>query len=185
MMPDAPGGRGPDARAAKRPGDRIQAAGPPDLQQRSEPAAREARPLEEIDLFSSILKRYKVARLVGDRFGSQFVQEPFRVRGVSYDVSDAPKSDLYRDALPMINSGLAGLLDHPKTLTQFCQLDRRVSRAGHDSIDHPPGPFHDDLCNVVAGLLVTCGTARLPLRVPHAAILRGLTLPPRVFRGYD
>ena len=36
---------------------------------------------------------------------------------------------------------------------QFTSLERRISRGGRDSIDHPPGA-HDDIANAVAGALV-------------------------------
>jgi hypothetical protein len=120
--------------------------------------------------FADALKRYRITRIHGDRWGNEFVQEPFRLRGIVYQVADAPKSDLYRDALPMINSGLAALLDHPKMVAQFCALERRVARSGKDSIDHPPGSaFHDDICNAVAGLLVTAASGRRPLGVSNTA----------------
>jgi hypothetical protein len=124
-------------------------------------------PAAVVDEFASTLTRYRVHRLLGDHWGSEFVKEPFRVRGVIYQVADAPKSDLCRDALPMINWGMAGLPDHAKMVTQFAQLERCVSRAGKDSIDHPPGPFHDDIANAVAGCLVTCGASR-SLHLPDA-----------------
>ena len=37
-----------------------------------------------------------------------------------------------------------------RLVNQLCNLERRVSRAGKDSIDHAPGG-HDDLANAVAG----------------------------------
>jgi len=67
-----------------------------------------------------------------------------------------PKSDLYRDLLPAINSRKIDLLDHPRLLTQLVGLERRTARGGRDSIDHAPGA-HDDLANAVAGL---CGGTR-------------------------
>jgi hypothetical protein len=37
-------------------------------------------------------------------------------------------------------------------VTQLISLERRTSRSGKDSIDHPPGA-HDDIANVAAGAL--------------------------------
>lgn len=68
-----------------------------------------------------------------------------------------PKSDLYRDALPLINSKRVDLVDHDRMIQQFVGLERRTARSGKDSIDHAPGA-HDDIANVVAGLLVSIGT---------------------------
>jgi hypothetical protein len=40
---------------------------------------------------------------------------------------------------------------HDRLVSQIVDLERRVSRAGKDSIDHAPHG-HDDLANVVAGV---------------------------------
>ena len=63
-----------------------------------------------------------------------------------------PKSDLYRDALPHLNSQSVALLDHPRLVAQLCGLERRTSRGGRDSIDHGPHG-HDDVANSVCGVL--------------------------------
>ena len=60
---------------------------------------------------------------------------------------------LIRDLLPLLNSTAADLLEHDKLVTQLISLERRTSRGGKDSIDHPPGG-HDDVANAVAGALV-------------------------------
>ena len=72
---------------------------------------------------------------------------------IQYTPADRPKSDLYRDALPLINSGRLALLDHSKSIAQLTALERKTSGAGRDSIDHPPGG-RDDLANVVCGVAV-------------------------------
>jgi hypothetical protein len=121
---------------------------------------REARPKFSpqavVDDFAQTLKAYRVHKLTGDHWGGEFVREPFRRYGIEYAVADRPKSDFYRDLLPLLNSGKVELLDNARLVSQLCQLERRVSRAGKDSIDHPPGPFHDDVGNCVALALVTC-----------------------------
>ncbi len=62
-----------------------------------------------------------------------------------------PKSELYVDLLPLINSRRIELLDDARLLNQLCALERRTARGHRDSIDHPPGA-HDDLINAVAGV---------------------------------
>ena len=42
------------------------------------------------------------ARLLGDHYGGEFVREPFRKHGISYEVCKQPKSDLFRDMLPFL-----------------------------------------------------------------------------------
>jgi hypothetical protein len=119
---------------------------------------REARPpfspASVVADFARTLKAYHIDRVVGDRWGGEFVREPFRSHGIEYQLADRPKSDFYRDLLPLINSGKVELLDNARMISQLCNLERRVSRAGKDSIDHPPGGAHDDLINSAAACLV-------------------------------
>ena len=98
------------------------------------------------------LTRYGLRSVTGDSYGGDWPRERFRVHGIAYELSDKPKSALYREALPMLNSGTVELLDNPVLITQLCNLERRTARGGRDSIDHPPGQ-HDDLANAVAGVL--------------------------------
>ena len=103
--------------------------------------------------FADLLKSYRVKKVQGDRYAGEWPRERFRVHGIEYALSDAPKSDIYRDALPLLNSGRAELLNIPRLASQFCGLERRTSRSGRDSIDHAPGG-HDDVANVAAGVLL-------------------------------
>lgn len=103
--------------------------------------------------YCTLLKSYRISRVIGDRYAGEWPREQFRKGGVSYDCSEKPKSDLYRDLLPLINSRRVDLLDHDRLRTQLIGLERRTSRGGKDSIDHAPGG-HDDVANCVAGCLV-------------------------------
>ena len=58
---------------------------------------------------------------------------PVRVR-FSYEPAEKPKSDLYRDLLPLINARKIDLLDDKRLQAQLIGLERRTSRAGKDSI---------------------------------------------------
>jgi len=48
------------------------------------------------------------------------------------------------------------LLDLPRLAAQLCSLERRTSRGGRDSIDHPPGG-HNDIANAPTGALLNAG----------------------------
>ena len=48
----------------------------------------------------------------------------------NYEPAEKSKSDLYRDLLPLINSGAVDLLEHDRLLMQFTSLERRISRGG-------------------------------------------------------
>ncbi len=101
---------------------------------------------------AALLRSYGINEVTGDRFAGEWPREAFRKHGVSYRLSEKPKSDLYRDALPSFNAGTVALLDHPRLVAQLCGLERRTSRGGRDSIDHGPHG-HDDLANAACGVL--------------------------------
>src|SRR5262245_35840739 len=107
-----------------------------------------------VEEFASLIKSYRCSKVYGDRYAGEWPREQFQKRGIYYETADKPKSDLYRDLLPLINSGAVDLLDHDRLLMQLSSLERRTSRGGRDSIDHAPGA-HDDIANAVAGALVT------------------------------
>jgi hypothetical protein len=126
-------------------------------------AVREYKPpfspeavVEEI---SKTVKRYRIARVTGDKWGSGFVVEQFRKHGVAYHPSDKTKSELYTEFLPLVNSRVCDLLDSLRLLAQLTGLERRTSRGGRDSIDHAPNA-HDDVANAVAGALVLASAVR-------------------------
>jgi hypothetical protein len=102
--------------------------------------------------FTELLKSYRVSKIVGDKYAGEWPREKFREHGVVYEPAAKPKSDLYRDIVPLINSRKLDLLDHSRLLQQLVGLERRTSRGtGRESIDHAPGG-HDDIANATAGL---------------------------------
>lgn len=119
------------------------------IRERKPPFSPEAVVME----FCDLLKRYRVNKVEGDRYAGEWPREVFKNHGIKYDASARPKSDLYRDLLPRLNSGEVDLLDKQRLVAQLCGLERRTSRGGRDSIDHAPGS-HDDVANAVAGCLV-------------------------------
>ena len=54
--------------------------------------------------FSELLKSYHVIKITGDRYAGEWPRERFREHGIVYEPAQKPKSDLYRDLLPAINS---------------------------------------------------------------------------------
>jgi hypothetical protein len=117
-------------------------------------AVREVRPPfipdDVVVGFSALLKSYRVTKVSGDRYAGEWPRERFRERDIGYEPAERPKSDLYRDVLPLINARRIDLLDDKRLAAQFLGLERRTSRAGKDSIDHGPGGL-DDLANAAAG----------------------------------
>jgi hypothetical protein len=125
-------------------------------------AVRERRPPFSPDAvveeFAALLRSYGIGKVHGDRYGGQWPRERFNTHGILYIAADKPKSDLYRDLLPVLNSGRVELLDLPRLAGQLCALERRTARGGRDTIDHPLGG-RDDVANAVAGAVVLA-TAR-------------------------
>jgi len=110
-------------------------------------------PEQRIKEICGDLRAYHITHVTGDRYAGEFPRELFRKAGIEYKLAELPKSDLYREMLPLLNSGRVQLLDHPRMLRQLVNLERRTARGGRDSIDHPRGA-HDDVVNAVAGALV-------------------------------
>jgi hypothetical protein len=110
------------------------------------------QPESAVEDFCRTLAQYRVTTVTGDRYGGEWPAEQFRKRNVHYLPSEKSKSDIYKDILPILNSGKCQLLDDRRLIGQFNGLERRTARGGRDSIDHGPGR-HDDLANAVAGAL--------------------------------
>jgi hypothetical protein len=121
--------------------------------------------------FATVLKSYRISRVIGDRYAGEWVTEQFKSNGISYEPAEQAKSDIYRDVLPLINSGKVELLDLAKLESQFVGLERRTARSGKDSIDHSPGS-HDDVVNAACGALLRAGSYR-PMKI-NPDTLRGL-----------
>ena len=126
-------------------------------------------PEQVIDDFAALIRSYGVARVVGDRYAGEFRREQFRKRAIHYVCAEKAKSDLFRDLLPLLNSGRVVLPRSDHLTNQLTSLERRTSRAGKDSIDHSPGS-HDDLANAVAG------AASLALLADRNRLLRRIRL---------
>jgi hypothetical protein len=108
-------------------------------------------PSDVAEEFAAVLKSYNIVKIVGDKFAGLWPVEVFAKLLITYEQSASPKSDLYRDLLPLINSQRIRLLDNAKLISQLVGLERRVARGGRDSIDHGPSG-HDDVANCVAGV---------------------------------
>ena len=99
-------------------------------------ALRERRPPfspeDVVSEFAELLKSYHISKIAGDRYAGEWPRERFREHGIVYEPAQKPKSDLYRDLLPAINSRKLDLLDDARLLTQLVSLERRTARGGRD-----------------------------------------------------
>jgi len=116
--------------------------------------AQRGTPADIVLEYAALLKQYGVRKVSGDRFGGDWPSDEFERHGINYIMAEKPKSGLYLDLLPAMNSERIELPPDAKLTTQLAMLERRTSRAGRDSIDHPPNGS-DDRANVIAGLFAT------------------------------
>nr|WP_255772161.1 MULTISPECIES: hypothetical protein [Halorhodospira] len=121
--------------------------------------ARRGRPAEIVREFAELLKRYGVRSITADRYAGSWPSDEFGLHGIRCDPAPKSKSELYLDLLPALNSGRVELPPDDRLLTQLQSLERRTSRAGRDTVDHPPGG-HDDRANAVAGLVACAPKAQ-------------------------
>ena len=130
--------------------------------------------------FVAALKAYHCSKVTGDNWGGEYLRQPFRAGGVEYDVSKIVVNEIYRDALPLLNSGKVELLDLPKQSTQFVNLIRITSRTGKDTITHPKNQ-HDDLANAACGALLLAASRPPPMRITAEVLARARARSPRQF----
>jgi hypothetical protein len=126
---------------------------------------------------TALLKRFGITRVVGDRYAGEWPKARFAEHGISFEQSAKPKSDIYHDLLPLLNAKRVELLEHPRLSAHLVGMERRTARSGKDSIDHSPGG-HDDLANVVAGVLVGLDLDRRPALVRQSDLLAGAAASP-------
>lgn len=129
---------------------------------------------------ADIMKQYKVAKLVGDGYGAEWVPAMFSQSHVRYEKSEYDRSGVYMNALPLFTSGNMRLLDNPKMISQFAALERRTFSTGRDRID--PGPGHDDLSNAAAIALSLASMKKAPIQISDELLARA-AVPTRWGRG--
>ncbi len=130
-------------------------------------------PEDVVTEFAALLKSYGVTRAESDKWGGAWVTEAFKKHNITVTPTAMPKSDIYREVLPLLNGHRCGLLDSPRLVQQLCGLERRTSRGGRDSIDHAPTPTaHDDVANAAAGALILAGNVQLGFRISQELLAR-------------
>jgi len=108
-------------------------------------------PSSVVQEFAELLKTCRITKVRGDRYAGEWPREQFLKHGITYESSERSKSEIYVQALPLLNSGRVELLDNNRLISQISNLERRTSRGtGRDLVDHPPGQ-KDDLANAALG----------------------------------
>jgi len=109
-------------------------------------------PSEVAKEYSEVSKAYGLASVIGDNYGGEWPKAEFAKHGITYDLSEKTKSELYLATIPVFTSKRIELLDNDRMKTEFRRLERRRGRSGKDTIDHPPRGS-DDTANAVSGVI--------------------------------
>jgi hypothetical protein len=109
-------------------------------------------PQEVTGSYAALAKEYNCPKITGDAYSADWVVSAFRECGATYECAEKNKSDLYLEGLPTFSRGLVSLPEHRRLGRELRLLERHVSRAGRDRVDHGRGSS-DDYANSVFGAL--------------------------------
>ena len=87
--------------------------------------------------FSAVFKSYGLQRVTADKWGSAFVTEAFASNGIECRQSAKPKSDIYRELLPMLMSGNVRLSIFPSWRRKSSALRGKPRAVAKDSSTIP------------------------------------------------
>jgi hypothetical protein len=111
------------------------------------------KPDDVVALFAQTLQSYGLYRVVGDRYGAQWVVGSFEKHGIKYEPSELDKSAIYGEAQRLFAERRVEIIDDERLILELRLLERRPRPGGRpDAIDHPPRA-HDDRANAAAGAL--------------------------------
>ena len=106
-----------------------------------------------VDRFCRILKDRHISKVVGDRYGAEWVSSAFEKHGISYESSELDKSSIYMEVLPAFAERRVTLIDDKRLITELRMLERKPRTGGKaDVVDHAPN-MHDDAANAACGAL--------------------------------
>ena len=106
-----------------------------------------------VDEFTMILKLFGLSKMTGDRYAGQWPFSAFRKRGVSYEISQLTKNDIYLHFQPIVSMRKVRLPENETLKNQLLCLERKTRQGGMDVVERPRGLF-DDPANAVAGVAV-------------------------------
>lgn len=104
------------------------------------------------DEFAATMFRYGIHQARSDRYGAEWVIQAFARHNVHISHSDKSKSEIYLEAEPAFATGQVEIPMFKKLIAELRHLERRVTKGGRDTVDHPPGG-HDDHANAVCGAI--------------------------------
>lgn len=121
--------------------------------------AQRGVPAEITARYAGILEDYRVKTIHLDKYAGSWPSDEFEKHSIKAEHSPKVRSELYIDSLQSINSQRIELPPDEVMLRQWQNLERRTSRTGRETIDHPPGQ-HEDRANAAAGLIALNGQVK-------------------------
>ena len=109
-------------------------------------------PATVVGEIAALVKPYNIRSVTGDAYGGEWPRTAFRAAGLSYEVSERSRSEIYLETGPLLAQARIRLIDFQRLTMQLRQLERRTSVSGRDAVNHPPGGA-DDLSNSALGSL--------------------------------
>ena len=119
--------------------------------------------------FAMLAREYRCSRVVGDAYSGAWVRDAFRDCGITYEVADRPKSQLYLEGLPLFTRRTVSIPDDAKLTRELRLLERRTHRSGKDTVDHGSGGA-DDRANALFGAIYLANAASRSASVIVASI---------------
>lgn len=109
--------------------------------------------------YAGYCKKYNIYQVVGDKYSGDWVSNEFLSNGIVYEKCDKNKSDLYKNAIPIINQRRVKYLDDGKTVgSTQTQLEAIESRPMGDHYKYTrPENVNDDSANVLVGNIYQLG----------------------------
>ena len=108
-------------------------------------------PTDVVKECAEAIKPYRIRNITGDNYGGEWPVAEFRKHGITYQLAEKHRSELYLNLIPVVNSKRAELPDNRRMIEELRRLERRRGRSGKDTIDHPAYGGSDDVANSVAG----------------------------------
>lgn len=113
---------------------------------------RHGVPAAIVSDYADLLTAYGIRKVWLDKYAGSWPTDEFSRHGIEGITAEQARTGLYLDTLAALNSDRVQLPPDNKMLNQFINLERRTSRNGRETVDHPSGS-HDDRSNAAAGLV--------------------------------
>jgi hypothetical protein len=127
-------------------------------------------PTEVIAELEPWAKRYRIVRVMSDRYCEAVFTDALRAVGLLLEVNERTTSDTYMQALPRFADNVVRLLDDRRQANQLISLQRVTSASGKDTVRHPKN-MHDDMAAACAGLIVLLASETVPALVRRELVV--------------